>query len=81
MTLYRIQGVLMMNRKLIAHLMVDSGQLFITDPAYLSSWTHGEYAKGVQPDNSYARVTTFMFEHGGYGEVERGVVVGTDGDG
>jgi hypothetical protein len=70
-----------MNRKLIGYVMVDSGQIFITDPAYLSTWTHGEYSLGVEPDNSYARVTTFMFAHGGYGEVEHGLVVATDGDG
>ncbi|HEY9763942.1 MAG TPA: hypothetical protein V6D07_15530 [Trichocoleus sp.] len=70
-----------MHRKLIGYLTVDSGQLFITDPGYLRNWQHGEYTQGVEPDNSYARVTTFMFENDGYGEIENGIVVGVDGDG
>lgn len=70
-----------MHRKLIGYLTVDSGQLFITDPGYLESWQHGDYTEGVEPDNSYARVTTFMFAHDGYGEIENGIVVGLEGDG
>ena len=69
-----------MVRKLIGRLMIDSGQIFITDPGYLNSWQPGEYDGDTPPDNSYARVTTFMFEHG-YGEVEHGIVIGIDGDG
>lgn len=61
-----------MRRRRIGWVGVDSGQLFIVDPCYLSSWRHGDYP--ADDDNSYHRVTSFMLEHN-YGEVERGVVV------
>ncbi len=68
-----------MARKRIGHVAVDSGQLFITDPAYLNEWRAGEYPAG--DDNSYHRVTSFMLDQT-YGEVENGVVVsGWGGDG
>ncbi len=70
-----------MERRCIGRVMVDSGQLFLIDPAYLSGWTHGDYFANVVPDNSYARVTTAMFDHGGFAEVEHGVVFSADGDG
>jgi len=69
-----------MQRKLAGYLRVDSGQIFLTDPAYLGTWQHGDYAAGREPDNSYARVTSFMLDNQ-QGEVEHGIVVGTEGDG
>ena len=69
-----------MERKLVGLVGVDTGQIFMTDPAYLKDWQHGEYLEDQEPDNSYARVTTCTIGHG-YGEVEHGVAVGTGGDG
>ncbi len=69
-----------MERKLVGRVGVDTGTLFITDPAYLREWQHGELVEGMEPDNSYARVTTCSIYHT-YGEFKHGVVVGTGGDG
>ena len=69
-----------MERKLVGLVRVDTGQIFMTDPAYLKDWQHGEYVPDKEPDNSFARVATATIGHG-YGEVEHGVAVGTGGDG
>lgn len=70
-----------MKRKQIGNVMVDSGQLFVIDPAQLDTWHHGDYTPDSAPDNSYARVVEAMFNGGGYGETEHGVVVSAEGDG
>lgn len=43
-------------KKIIGYCPVDSGQLIIVDPCYLSRWTDGEYNpddKNGEPQNSY----------------------------
>lgn len=69
-----------MVRKLVGEVMVDSGQIFITDPCYLDEWVPGEYKPGKEPDNSYALVSTVTAEEA-YGEAELGIAVQTNGDG
>ena len=44
-----------MNRKLLGECAVDSGQIIIVDPCYLSSWQDGEFIPGETPTNHYAQ--------------------------
>lgn len=74
------------SRKTFGQCSVDSGQLFIVDPCYLSSWEHGGFVAYGGPeanqDNSYARVSSVTTEGDGAGEAELGVAFGTQiGDG
>jgi hypothetical protein len=61
--------------------LVDTAQIFIVDPATLSTWEPGDWDPDVTPANSYARVTAFGFDHDGYGAVEGGVLVLVPSDG
>lgn len=67
-------------KKLIGSVAVDSGQLMITDPCYLSRWKNNEVEDLEQKeiDNSYsyngACHTTFKREDQG-GELEDGLAV------
>ena len=67
-----------MKRYKVGNCGVDSGQLFIIDPGYLTTWQPGDPQS--DHENSYVRVAEFMLENG-HGEVEAGVVVALDADG
>jgi len=61
---------------------VDSGQLLIIDPCYLSSWKDGEYAgEDKKSDNSYARACGITVSGNSAGEVKEGGVVFASGYG
>lgn len=62
------------NSELIGWVGVDSGQIFLVDPCYLSDWQHGDFKTEGDDSDSYARVTTVMLRQR-YGEVEGGVIV------
>jgi|SRR5579859_3951397 len=54
---------------------VDSGWIFIVDPAALVHWQPGDWHPQRHLPNSYSRVVTFGFQHGN-GAVEGGVIIG-----
>lgn len=41
--------------KILGYAAVDSGQLLIVDPCYLSAWKDGEYNPDKKADNHYAK--------------------------
>ncbi len=60
---------------------VDSGWIFIVDPAAVASWQPGDWDPERDLPNSYHRVVAFGFQHGN-GAVEGGVIIGGfQGDG
>jgi hypothetical protein len=60
---------------------VDSGWIFIVDPAAVASWQPGDWDRERELSNSYHRALSFGFEHGD-GAVEGGVLIGSfRGDG
>jgi hypothetical protein len=65
-----------MKKITIGHIAVDSGQVLIVDPCYLSEWKDGEYKEG-NLDNHYSQACNISYKDG-YGEI---VVSGTGGVG
>jgi hypothetical protein len=53
---------------------VDSGQLMITDPCYLSKWKDGDF-KGlnVEPTNNYAEACNASLSEKGHGQILKGL--------
>jgi hypothetical protein len=57
----------------IGSVLVDSGQLIITDPCHLEEWEHGDYCPGAE--NSYAEACNASLSDEGYGEVLGGSAI------
>lgn len=55
----------MPTKKIIGWVAVDSGQLMITDPSYLSTWTDNEYGEGEKGDYSYGGACAVTIEEQG----------------
>lgn len=77
-----------MSKKLIGHACVDSGQLVIIDPCYLSEWKDGDFIGHLDPDsevaNSYDECCRVTCSDAQAGEVMKGLGVVTStgwGDG
>jgi len=69
-------------KKIIGYCGVDSGQLLVIDPCYLSKWKDGEFDPDKQLDNSYARACELTCGVGNSaGEVQEGGVVFASGYG
>jgi hypothetical protein len=68
-------------RKKLGEVLVDSGQLFITDPCYLEDWTHGDIVDNKEKNtfvydeqtNDYGRVCALTVGEQGYGEHSGGL--------
>jgi len=66
--------------KTLGKAYVDSGQLLVIDPCYLSDWKDGDYGAGEE--NDYAKCCNASMSKKLGGEVHNGVVVGSGyGDG
>ncbi len=70
----------------IGNVAVDSGQVVIVDPCYLSNWKDGEYEKNSN-ENHYSEACNITLKDG-YGEMIVSGIAGTgvvsstyDGDG
>jgi hypothetical protein len=70
-------------KKIIGYCGVDSGQLLVIDPCYLSKWKDGEFDPNKKLDNSYARACELTCGDGQEcgGEVQEGGVVFASGYG
>lgn len=59
--------------RLIGHVGVDSGQVIITDPCYLDSWTADEFNGSDAPNNySYSGACGVTLGKNGGGEIGSG---------
>ena len=65
-----------MEKKIIGHCGVDSGQLLIVDPCYLEEWKNGNY--GEKEDNHYNDCTNTTLSKQMGGEI---LVAGVRGTG
>lgn len=69
-------------KKIIGYCGVDSGQLLVIDPCYLSKWKDGDFAGSDKvANNSYAKACNITLTKQGGGEVEEGGVVFASGYG
>lgn len=77
-----------MDDELIGYVAVDSGQVLLVDPCYLSAWRNGDYNPNHKDGNHYEQACEITLKEAGAGEIlisgvaGTGVVSGTyDGDG
>lgn len=68
---------------LLGYVTVDSGQLLIIDPCYLSEWKHGEFAPDDDNEyNSYNAACELTLSDKRFGNVLGGIVFSSGyGDG
>lgn len=59
----------MKNKKLLGYAPVDSGQLILIDPCYLSDWKDGEYKPEKKATNDYARACEITQNENAGGEM------------
>jgi hypothetical protein len=65
-------------KKIIGHVPVDSGQVIIVDPCYLSGWVHGDYIANdnTPPTSNYDEACKVTVGEPGYGKIKKNNVYG-----
>jgi Protein of unknown function (DUF4241) len=63
----------MESNEYLGDVCVDSGQLLVVDPCYLSEWKHGDYVGGGTSENSYDEACIASMGKESHGSVLRGL--------